>query len=213
MSAAERIALDQNLTADVARSQAKISGAEEGAKEEAQLGVQLRLLPKIRAEIAKAEAGAKAGGETVTDLTRAEAAMPGLLEVSDKLKKLSDVATYTTTGKFLDLAANELGFGSTKSATARSTMISIVDNQVLPLLRDTFGAAFTVAEGDRLRDSLLDPDASPESKKATLDAFIDQKYRNIKTKKTELGLETTTETPKTQTGQFKSSSGITFTVE
>lgn len=193
-SAQERIART-GMTGDVAQSEAEIAAAKAGASEEATLSAQSRLLPDIRASIKRAESEATAQGETVTALTRAKAAMPGLLDVSDKLKKLADVATYTTTGKLVDLAAKELGFGSTKGGTARSTMTSIVDNQVLPLLRDTFGAAFTVAEGDRLRDSLLDPDASPDAKKATLDAFIDQKYRNIETQERELGLGATQNKP------------------
>jgi len=194
LSAEERIA-QEGTTGEVAQSQAVIKGAKSGAREEAELGAQSRLLPDIRAQIKRAESEATAQGETATALTRAKAAMPGLLDVSDKLKKLADVATYTTTGRLVDLAAKELGFGSTKGGTARSTMTSVVDNQVLPLLRDTFGAAFTVTEGDRLRDSLLDPDASPEAKKATLDAFIDQKYRNIETQERELGVSATPNQP------------------
>lgn len=193
-SAQERIART-GKTGEIAQSEAQIAGAKAGAAEEAQLGAQSRLLPDIRAQIKRAESEATSQGETVTALTRAKAALPGLLEVSDKLKKLADVATYTTTGKLVDLAAKELGFGSTKGGTARATMTSIVDNQVLPLLRDTFGAAFTVAEGDRLRDSLLDPDASPDAKKATLDAFIDQKYRNIEMQERELGISSTPNQP------------------
>lgn len=193
-SAAERIARTGQTEA-VAASEAVIKGAQAGAAEEAELGAQQRMLPAIRAQIKRAESEATAQGETVTTLTRAKAALPGLLEVSDKLKKLADVATYTTTGWLVDLAAKELGFGSTKGGTARSSMTAIVDNQVLPLLRDTFGAAFTAAEGDKLRDSLLDPDASPEAKKATLDAFIDQKYRNIETQERELGISGTPNQP------------------
>lgn len=193
-SAAERIARTGQTEA-VAASEAVIKGAQAGAAEEAELSAQQRMLPAIRAQIKRAELEATAQGETVTTLTRAKAALPGLLDVSDKLKKLADVATYTTTGRLFDLAAKELGFGSTKGGTARSSMTSIVDNQVLPLLRDTFGAAFTAAEGDKLRDSLLDPDASPEAKKATLDAFIDQKYRNIETQERELGISGTPNQP------------------
>ena len=65
-------------------------------------------------------------------------------------------------------------------------MVSIVDNQVLPLLRPIFGAAFTAAEGDRLRNALLDPDSTPGSRKAQLDAFLEQMQRNIEVKRSEL---------------------------
>lgn len=180
----ERLAKDKDLTTDVATSQAEIEAAKETAKLTAQKG----LLPGIRAAIKLAEKNAVAEGETFTSLNRAKAALPGLKEVTEKLKSLADVATFTTAGKLINLASKELGFGATKGATARSTMRAVVDNQVLPLLRETFGAAFTKAEGDTLRNTLLDPDTTPDQMKATLDAFIEQKVRNIETKERELGL-------------------------
>ena len=57
--------------------------------------------------------------------------------------------------------------------------VAKVDNQVLPLLRDTFGAAFTVKEGETLRATLGDPNKSPAEKKAVLRAFIEQKKRDV----------------------------------
>ena len=65
---------------------------------------------------------------------------------------------------------------------------SIVNNQVLPLLKPTFGGAFTVQEGDALKATLGDPDASPEQKVAQLNSFIDAKEREIQTKERELGV-------------------------
>ena len=56
----------------------------------------------------------------------------------------------------------------------------------MPLLRPTFGAAFTVAEGDSLRKTLGDPDATPEAKVAQIDAFIAQKMRNLQAAEAEL---------------------------
>lgn len=156
--------------------------AEEGAK----LEVQSKLLPKIRADIQRAETQAKESGIQLSELGRAKAALPGLQEVVNKLKSLADIATYTQTGQIFDLASKELGFGATRGGTARAKMISIVDNQVLPLLRDTFGAAFTAAEGERLRNTLLDPNQTPEAKKASLDVFLEQKIRNIETKEREV---------------------------
>lgn len=159
----ERIALDPDLTEKVATSQSK-----------------------IRSAIKQAEVEAKATGDTLTDLKRAKAALPGLKEVTNKLKTLADAATFTAGGKVIDVLAKELFGVSTEGGTARTTMTSIVDNQVLPLLRETFGAAFTKAEGDSLRATLLDVDKTPDEKKATLDAFIEQKIRNIETKEREI---------------------------
>jgi hypothetical protein len=172
-----------------AEQQVTQKGAESAATEGEKLKAQAELLPKIRGEIKQAETQAAARGEKLTELQRMQAAYPGLQEVVQKLGTLADAATYTMTGRGLDLLAKELGFGSTKGATARSMIVAVVDNQVLPLLRDTFGAAFTVAEGDSLRASLLDVNATPEQKKAVLQAFIEQKRRDIETKQREVGLQ------------------------
>jgi hypothetical protein len=53
----------------------------------------------------------------------------------------------------------------------------------LPLLRQTFGAAFTVAEGDSLLATLGDPNMHPDEKNAVLDAFIENKRRDLETKR------------------------------
>lgn len=105
--------------------------------------------------------------------------LPGLLSVVDKLDGLADKATYTAAGQMLDLGRKQLGMEPRDSAIARSEYISTVDNQVLPLLRDTFGAAFTQKEGETLRDTLGDPDKSPAEKKVVLRSFIAQKQRDL----------------------------------
>ena len=189
ISAEERIAKDEKLAEKVVT----VEGKKAEAKEEGKLKIQKKLLPSIRGAIKQAEKEAVAKGEAFTALNRAKAALPGLRDVTEKLKLLSDVATFTTGGKVLNLLAKESGFGATEGATARTTMRAVVDNQVLPLLRDTFGAAFTKAEGDSLRNTLLDPDTAPDQMKATLDAFIEQKIRNIETSERELGVESTTD--------------------
>lgn len=199
----ERIATTPGMTEVVAGSEGVIAGAKSGAQEAAKLGQQSRMLPNIRAAIKEAEQAASSRGESLSEYNRAKAAMPGLVEVSNKLKALSDVATYTMGGKAFDAIVKEMGFGSTEGANARTAMISIVDNQVLPLLRDTFGAAFTAAEGERLRNTLLDPDMAPEQKKASLDAFIEQKYRNLETKERELGIQPLQQQQQQPTGGVK----------
>ena len=184
----ERLGNDENMTTKVANSQATIEGAKSSAKETAKLNAQAELLPKIRADIKAAEVDATASGESLTAHKRAKAALPGLQEVVGKLKTLSDVATYTLTGRAFNEVTKQLGFGSTEGGTARVQMRSIVDNQVLPLLRETFGAAFTKAEGDSLRETMLDLDSTPDAKKATLDAFIEQKMRTLETQERELSV-------------------------
>lgn len=185
----ERIATDKNLTQAVAGSQATIEGEKAKAKEQGKLETQAKMLPAIRADIKTAEDAAKSRGETLSAYKKASAALPGLQEVAGKLKALADVATYTVGGKAFDEIVKQMGFGATEGATARVKMGSLVDNQILPLLRETFGAAFTAAEGDRLRATLLDVDATPEAKKASVDAFLDQKMRNLEAQERELGIE------------------------
>lgn len=149
--------------------------------EDAKLDVQSRLVPKLRADIKRAEAEAESRGQALSEFRRAEIAMPALQEVVSSLRELAPIATSTVAGKIFDVAAKELGFGSTKGATARAKYSAIIDNQILPLLKQTFGAAFTAVEGERLRDTLGDPDASPAEKAAQLDAFIDSKVRELET--------------------------------
>lgn len=105
--------------------------------------------------------------------------LPGLRTVIDDLTALADTATYTMSGQAMDSLKRELGLPVGQGAIDRASYIAIVDNQVLPLLRDTFGAAFTQKEGESLRATLGDPNKSPAEKKAILNAFITQKERDI----------------------------------
>jgi hypothetical protein len=105
--------------------------------------------------------------------------MPGLQKVVAELGVLADTATYTQTGQLWDTIVRETGNMPPEGAIARTKFMAMVDNQVLPLLRDTFGAAFTVKEGESLRATLGDPNKSPPEKKAALEAFIEQKVRDL----------------------------------
>ena len=105
--------------------------------------------------------------------------LPGLQKVVGDLEALADKATYTRAGQARDFAMKEMGMEPTDSAVARAEYIAMVDNQVLPMLRDTFGAQFTVVEGETLRKTLGDPNKPPAEKKAVLRSFIAQKIRDI----------------------------------
>lgn len=154
----ERVAVDPELAEKIGKTQAAIKGAIEEEK-----------------------IIAKARGENFNELRAAQAAMPNIEKVVGELKVLADDATFTLGGKAFNRFAKELGY-STSGDTARSSMIAIVDNQVLPLLRPIFGAAFTKAEGDSLKQALVNPDSTAESRKAQLNAFLTQMKRNIETK-------------------------------
>jgi hypothetical protein len=120
-----------------------------------------------------------AAGESAVLADSISRKLPGLRSVVDTLTSLADTATYTQSGQVMDSVKRELGLPVGQGAIDRASYIAIVDNQVLPLLRDTFGAAFTQKEGETLRATLGNPNASPAEKKAILDAFITQKERDV----------------------------------
>lgn len=132
--------------------------------------------------IAAAEAAAKTGaatGEATVKLQDMQAQLPGLNQVVDKLSSLGKTATYTKAGVAGNEIMRQLGAEVPQGAVDRTEYISTVDNEVLPLLRQTFGAAFTQKEGESLRVTLGDPDKSPQEKDAVLRAFIEAKVREI----------------------------------
>ncbi len=164
-------------------SVSKLAGMESGATEEAKLSQQLQYAPKI--EVAKSRG--KSIGEAEALLGEMQAYQPKLIETVNKLSELGKKATYTLGGRVLDLIIKETGGEPRESAIARAEYISTVDNEILPLLRQTFGAAFTKAEGDSLRATLGAPNVSPQEKDAVLRAFIDNKTTQIQALKRQIG--------------------------
>lgn len=192
-SAAQTIAGSGTVEA-VSDVESRIAEKKAAGKAKGEAG-QSSIVAAAKAEIAKAvqkaTASAKSEGDTLSELKKAEASLPGLQSVVAQLKELSPIATSTLGGNVFDMAVKETGFGSTKGATAKAKFSSIINNQILPLLKQTFGAAFTKAEGDELKATMGNVDASPEEKLAQLDAFIEGKYREIQTKQRELGRDVT----------------------
>lgn len=131
--------------------------------------------------------GGKALGEADSTLTSMRSKMPGLEAVVERLGQLSDGGTYTFGGRVLDAGMRQLDMEPRQSAIDRAEYIAVVDNQVLPLLRDTFGAQFTQREGETLRETLGDPNKSPAEKKQVLKAFIEQKRRDVEALATQTG--------------------------
>ena len=164
--------------------QAEAAGLVQGSDEYKQF-----MRTKGAGDVAQATVQGKAEGENVNLLASMEAKMPGLELVVEQLDKLADKATYTWAGQNIDAARKQAGMEPRPEAVARAEYIAMVDNQVLPLLRDTFGAAFTQKEGDTLRDTLGDPDKSPAEKKAVLRAFIAQKKRDVAGLKTQVNAD------------------------
>jgi hypothetical protein len=108
--------------------------------------------------------------------------MPELEETVGRLTELAPVATFTKFGRIYDIAKKELSGKSTKGGVAREEYDSTISNQVLPLMRDTFGAQFTEREGQTLRATLGDVNKTPEEKVAALKSFINQKKKSIESK-------------------------------
>lgn len=107
--------------------------------------------------------------------------MPELEATVERLKELAPIATYTKSGRVRDIISQELGM-PTEQSIARDEYESIIANQILPLLRDTFGAQFTEREGNSLKATLGDPNKSAQSKVKVLDSFINQKTKSIASK-------------------------------
>ena len=143
--------------------------------------------PKNIEEAAQQAAAGKAKGEDTASYESLSSKMPGLEKVVNDLDKLSQEATYTTAGVAYDSIARQMGMEPREAAVARAKYKAMVDNQVLPLLRDTFGAQFTVAEGESLRATLGNPDLSPPEKQEVLKAFIEQKRRDVEALGTRTG--------------------------
>jgi len=122
---------------------------------------------------------AKSETETTASLAEMKARLPRLNEVVGELSELGKTATYTIAGRALNTGKRELGMSVGEGAVARAEYISKVDSEVLPLLRSTFGAAFTAVEGESLKATLGAPNASPEEKDAVLRSFIDNKIKQI----------------------------------
>lgn len=158
-----------------------VAGTEAGKLEQ-----QLKFRPQIQKAVKLAEEEARERGEVLTDLSRSKAALPGLMAAVAELKELAVIATSTFGGKIFDSAVKQSGFGSTKGATARAKFIAIINNQVLPLLKPTFGGSFSIQEGESLKATMGDPDSTIDEKLAQLNSFIDQRVRDMETKQRQL---------------------------
>ena len=143
--------------------------------------------PEYQAMQTSAKETAKTAASRQTELAELEATYPQLVDTVNRLSDLGKKATYTKLGQTRDIALREAGLPPTGGAIARKEYESLVNNQILPLLRQTFGAAFTEKEGEQLRKTLGDVNATPEEKDAVLRSFIQQKKAQIETLKRQTG--------------------------
>lgn len=138
--------------------------------------------PEHAREVAHATKAGEEAGIAEASLADLEASMPHLEQVVKDLHTLGQKATYTLAGQGVNTVKRQLGMKVGDPAAARVEYMKKIDNEVLPLLRQTFGAQFTLVEGQELRTTLGDPDKSPEEKDAALKAFIEAKRAQILTK-------------------------------
>ena len=183
------IVAESEATIEKGKSKGRATGKAEGEGESATLIANTKA--SIEAAVTLAREDAQSIGEALTELQIANASMPSLVSVVEELKQLAPLATSTIGGNVFDFAVKELGFGSTEGSTAKAKFSSVINNQILPLLKQTFGAAFTKAEGDELKATMGNVDATPEEKIAQLNSFIDGKIREIQTKERQLGQSVT----------------------
>jgi hypothetical protein len=160
------------------------------AKETGQNTSDLVYKPQIANQVANQTEQGKTQGEAGAALTQQTAQFPQLEAAVSDLSTLGKKATYTYSGRALNEIIRQAGgnLGAMPAgAVARDEYISKVDNQILPLLRQTFGAQFTAKEGETLRATLGAPNLAPEEKDAVLRSFIDQKSQQIKTLERQTG--------------------------
>jgi hypothetical protein len=163
-----------------------IEAAKTGMKQQAEKDVDLVMNPQIKGAESRAGEIGKQTGEKETLYKSAISRLPQLNKTVDALSALGKEASYTYGGRGIDAIARQVGV-TTDTAKARAEYISKVDNEILPLLRDTFGAAFTQKEGETLKATLGAPNMSPQEKDAVLRSFITSKYDTLESMGREIG--------------------------
>lgn len=158
---------------------------------------------------ATANAQGKSKGEASAAYSSLSSKLPGLEKVVGELDALAERATFTQAGQAYNYGRTQLGMEPTDGALARTEYMAKVDNQVLPMLRDTFGAAFTEREGTSLKAILGDPNKTPAEKKVALKTFIEQKRRDVEAVGVQGGVINAAPIPITG----KTSSGVGWSVQ
>jgi hypothetical protein len=142
--------------------------------------------PTLQGQITQAKETGKGLGEAQTSLSAAESSLPQLEKTVSQLKDLADKATYTLAGQGRDIVARQAGV-ATEGAIAREKYIQTVRDVLFPQLRATFGAQFTVREGEALVATMGDPNKTPQERVAALESFIDQKKQHIESLRRQTG--------------------------
>jgi len=143
--------------------------------------VNLVMQPKIEYEKQVSSLKGKSMGEDIVSFDSLVAAYPALTDATDRLKDLAKVATYTKAGRSVDWIKRQSGLNVGTPAEAAASMANIVSVEILPQLKPTFGAAFTVEEGNWLKSTMGDLNSSPEEKLAQINARVRGWNNQLKT--------------------------------
>jgi len=143
-----------------------------GAGARGKLEADVELGRKASEEKAIGKETGKEMGISIAKFEDFKAGLPGLEKTVSSLRDLAEAATYTDVGKFNDAVKRQLGVDVGDAAEARSKLETVIRVEVLPLLKPTFGAAFTVNEGEWLLSTLGDVNMSPREKQAQIDARV-----------------------------------------
>lgn len=151
---------------------------------------------------------AKNYAEDLNTYNNLQANLPELEKMVDELAALAPKATHTKAGRVTDVIQRELLDRVTEGDKAASLYETKVNQNLLPLLRQTFGAAFTERDREALQKTLGDPFAHPDIKNETLKSFINNKRGEIEAKSRKLrsysqpSLKQFNETPQYQEGMI-----------
>lgn len=99
-------------------------------------------------------------------------------QITNELRYLADEATYSPFGRFLDGIAHIFGSG-TPGSVAKEKYQQTINNELIPKLKQYLGGQFTEKEGEMLRQTLGDVNATPAEKKAAIDAFMFARERAL----------------------------------
>lgn len=206
LDAAQKSGITQAGLKEFTKAESKAIGEASGAEQVVEITTDIaektaaatqRGKAKVRlateGEIAKSIAINRKAGVTEADdremLASLESNLPNLNRVVDDLRELSPLVTSTLAGRGFDILSKELGFGVSEGGDARAKYVAIVANEILPLLRITFGSAFTEGEGERLLATLGNVNSTPSQRDDQLDAFIEAKTGQINVMRKKLGIE------------------------
>lgn len=179
MAAAQMMLQEKNRTADRDWEREKLSLQNQYAlklfKDRSELAQQFKKPALSEFDKVLQREQAKNYAAELENQRNLKSVMPKIENDVDRLMELAGTATSTEIGKALDWVASQFGKG-TEGAVARAEMENIVENNVLPQLRTLLGAQFTEKEGEKVKQTIMDPNRTPAERRVQLKNFLNSKY-------------------------------------